>query len=211
MLNLFINSTTYGQVIGATFNIDGAGSLAERRITQFTEVEAPIYTKEIDTTKVTQLFVSGQTDKVNRMSKAITVENIRVNSLSMLLRELTLIANLESQDMIIAYLPGELLQEVESGRVKFYLDGTTETTYYSNYELELWSQVLPLIQSLYCRIVFKNIASCKKNLSNTQVQADRCAIYASMYQKLLTSYREMKAIKGNAVSSPTVENTGDIF
>ena len=211
MLNLFINSTTYGQVIGATFNIDGTGSLAERRLTQFTEVEAPVYEKVIDTDKLAHLFTSGQTDRVKKMSKAIEVETIRVNALSMLFRELTMIANLESNDMIIAYLPGELLQEVESGRVKFYLDGTTDTVYYSEFELDLWRQVLPLIQSLYCRIVFKNIASCRLNRSNTQIQADRCAIYASMYQKLLTAYRDMKALKGNTAQTPVVNNNEAIF
>ena len=204
MLNLFINSTTYGQVIGATFNIDGEGTLAERRLTSFTEVEEPVYEKAVDSTKITQLITSGQTDKVSKLGKAIEVETIRVNALAMLLRELTMIVNTESNDMIIAYLPGELLQEVESGRVKFYLDGTAETIYYSDYELDLWRQVLPLIQSLYCRIVFKNIASCKTNRSNTQIQADRCAIYASMYQKLLTAYREMKALKSGNMQTTAV-------
>lgn len=204
MLNLFINSTTYGQVMGATFNMDAPGSLAERRITQTIDVEAPVYEKVIDSAKITQLIATGQTDKVSKMGKAIEVETIRVNALAMLLRELSLIASLESNDMIIAYLPVELLQEVESGRVKFYLDGTTETIYYSEYELELWRQVLPLIQSLYCRIVFKNISSCKNNRSNTQVQADRCAIYANMYQKLLTAYRDMKALKSGNMQTTAV-------
>lgn len=206
MLNLFINSTTYGQVMGATFNMDSPGSLAERRITQFIDVEAPLYVKDVDSTKITQLIAAGQTDKVSKMGKAIEAETIRVNSLAMLLRELSMISSLESNDMIIAYLPGELLQEVESGRVKFYLDGTAETTYYSDYELQLWGQVLPLIQSLYCRIIFKNINSCKNNRSNTQVQAERCAIYANMYQKLLTAYRDMKAIKAGNVQSTTVSS-----
>ena len=204
MLNLFINSTTYGQVMGATFNMDTPGSLAERRITQSIDVEAPVYEKVIDSAKITQLIATGQTDKVSKMGKAIEAETIRVNSLAMLLRELSMISCLESNDMIIAYLPGELLQEVESGRVKFYLDGTAETVYYSEYELELWRQVLPLIQSLYCRIVFKNISSCRNNRSNTPVQADRCAIYANMYQKLLTAYRDMKALKSGNVQAPAV-------
>lgn len=204
MLNLFINSTTYGQVMGATFNMDAPGSLAERRITQTIDVEAPVYEKVIDSAKITQLIATGQTDKVSKMGKAIEVETIRVNALAMLFRELSLIASLESNDMIIAYLPVELLQEIESGRVKFYLDGTTETIYYSEYELELWRQVLPLIQSLYCRIVFKNISSCKNNRSNTQVQADRCAIYANMYQKLLTAYRDMKALKSGNMQTTAV-------
>lgn len=206
MLNLFINSTTYGQVMGATFNMDAEGSLAERRITQSIDVEAPVYEKVVDSAKITQLITTGQTDKVSKMGKAIEAETIRVNSLAMLFRELQLISSLESNDMIVAYLPAQLLQEVESGRVKFYLDGTTETAYYSEYELNLWRQVLPLIQSMYCRIVFKNIASCKNNHSNTQIQADRCAIYANMYQKLLTAYRDMKALKSGNVQSPTVSN-----
>ena len=204
MLNLFINSTTYGQVMGATFNIDGEGSLAERRLTQFTEVEEPVYHKTVDSEKITQLIATGQSDKVSKIGKAIEIETIRVNALAMLLRELSMISNLESDDMIIAYLPVELLQEIESGRVKFYLDGTTETIYYSTYELELWRQVLPLIQLMYCRIVFKNISSCKTNRSNTPVQADRCAVYANMYQKLLTAYRDMKALKSGKTNAPSV-------
>ena len=116
----------------------------------------------------------------------------------MLKRELELVMSLETEEMLIAYVPGELLQEIESGRVKFYLTDETETTYYSEFELALWKEVMPMIQALYCRLVFKNINACKQNKSNTPVQAERVNINAGMYSKLLTAFREMKALKSGA-------------
>lgn len=199
MLNIFINSTTFGQAMGATFDMNVEGTLADKRITALEDCEVcpPVYEKTIDANKVASLITSGQTQKVSNLGRAVEVENVRVNSLAMLIRELTLISMLEDRnDMLIAYVPGELLQELESGRIKFYLaDDSTETTYYSDYELSLWREALPLIQSLYCRLVFKNINACKKNSSNTPIQADRVSINASMYTKLLTAFREMKAMK----------------
>lgn len=197
MLNIFINSTTFGQAMGATFNLAVEGTLADKRITDLAncEVCAPIYEKVADPEKITAFIATGQTQKVSNLSKAIEVENIRVNSLAILIRELQLVASLPCNDMIIAYLPTELLQEIESGRIKFYLSGDSETTYYSQTEIELWKIALPIIQSLYCRIIFKNISACKKNVSNSSIQADRVSITASMYTKLLTAFRELKAVK----------------
>lgn len=199
MLNIFINSTTFGQAMGATFDMSVEGTLADKRITALEDCEVcqPVYEKTIDANKVASLITAGQTQKVSSLGRAVEVENVRVNSLAMLIRELTLISMLEDRnDMLIAYVPGELLQELESGRIKFYLaDDSTETTYYSDYELSLWREALPLIQNLYCRLVFKNINACKKNSSNTPVQADRVSINASMYTKLLTAFREMKTMK----------------
>lgn len=206
MLNIFVNSTTFGQAMGATFDLGVEGSLADKRITAIEncEVLAPIYERALDPEKVTALITAGQTQKVSNLGKAVEVENIRVNSLSVLIRELQLASSLEDTGMIIAYMPTELLQEIESGRIKFYLNDETETTYYSKTELELWKIALPLIQNLYCRIIFKNINACKKNVSNSPVQADRVAINASMYNKLLTAFREMKAQKTGQQNAPAV-------
>lgn len=206
MLNIFINSTTFGQALGATFNMAVEGSFSDKRVTpdENIEVLAPIYERAIDPNKITALLASGQTQKVTNLGKAVEVENVRVNSLNVLIRELRMISALESEGVIIAYLPGELLQEIESGRVKFYLnDSEAQTTYYSALELELWRQAMPLIQALYHRIVFKNIASCRKNISNTQIQADRVAIVGSMQAKLLNAYREMRALRNNPASQVT--------
>nr|DAV25264.1 MAG TPA: hypothetical protein [Caudoviricetes sp.] len=199
MLNIFINSTTFGQAMGATFDMSVQGSLADKRLTDLSNCEVcqPVYERVIDANHVASLITAGQTQKVSNLGKAVEVENVRVNSLAMLVRELVFVSMLENRnDMIIAYVPGELLQELDSGRVKFYLaEDSTETTYYSDIELALWKEALPLIQNLYCRLVFKNINACKKNVSNTPVQADRVAINANMYTKLLTAFREMKAMK----------------
>lgn len=200
MLNIFINSTTFGQAMGATFNLAVEGSLADKRVTALEncEVVAPLYERTVDAEKIASLIATGQTQKVSNLGKAIEFENIRVNSLAMLVRELELVASLESNEMIIAYVPGELLQELESGRVKFYLAGSeSNTTYYSEFELNLWHHAMALIQSLYCRLVFKNIASCRKNVSGTAVQADRVNITASMYTKLLVAFKEMKIAKSS--------------
>lgn len=212
MLNLFINSTTFGQAMGATFDMSVEGSFADKRVTpdENIEVLAPIYERVIDANRITALIQSGQTQKVSNLGKAVEVENIRVNSLNVLIRELNMISAMESTGVIIAYLPTELLQEIESGRIKFYLnDSSAETTYYSKTELELWAQAIPLIQNLYSRIVFKNIASCRKNVSNTQVQADRVAIVASMQSKLLTAFREMKALRNGAQAQQS--NPGEVI
>ena len=200
MLNLFINSTTFGQAMGCTFDMGVEGSFADKRITSDENIEvlSPIYERVIDADKVSALIQAGQTQKVSNLGKAVEVENVRVNSLNVLIRELKMISELENTGVIIAYLPTELLQEVESGRVKFYInDSEAKTTYYSKTELELWAEAMPLIQALYSRIVFKNIPACKKNVSNTQIQADRVAIVASMYNKLLNAFREMKTVRNS--------------
>lgn len=212
MLNTFINSTTFGQAMGATFDMDVQGSLADKRLTAIEDCEVgmPVYERAINPEKVTALITAGQTQKVSNLGKAVEVENVRVNSLNMLIRELTVISAMETNTMIIAYVPPELLQELESGRIKFYLaEDSNETTYYSEFELNLWREALPLIQNLYCRLVFKNINACKQNKSNTPVQADRVSINASMYTKLLTAFREMKAMKTGA--SQAVASGGPAF
>lgn len=213
MLNIFINSTTFGQAMGATFDMSAEGSLSDKRVTDLEncEVCAPIYEKAVDPTKITSLIATGQTQKVSNLGRAIEAENVRVNSLAMLIRELELVASIESNEMIIAYVPAELLQELESGRVKFYLaDDSSKTTYYSEFELNLWQHAMPLIQSLYCRLVFKNIASCRKNVSGSDVQADRVNITASMYTKLLIAFREMKTAKSN-VQAPAQSSGESAF
>lgn len=213
MLNIFVNSTTFGQAMAATFSMDTEGSLADKRITAIEDCEvlAPIFEATIDATKISALITAGQTQKVSNLGKAVEVQNIRVNSLNVLIRELQLVASLDTNEMVIAYVPGELLQELESGRIKFYLgDDATETTYYTTDELALWNTALGLIQQLYCRLVFKNIASCKKNVSNTAMQADRVNIAGSMYNKLLNAYREMKSLKTGQQNAP-VTSGGDAF
>lgn len=195
MLNLFINSTTLGQAMGASFDMDVEGTLADKRITEDAncEVIAPIYRRAIDANKVAELVASGQTQKVSTLSKAIDAECVRVNTLSMLIRELELVAALDSTDMIVAYVPTELLGELQSGRVKMYIgENATANPYFSELELGLWAHAMELIQSLYHRLIFKNIAGCKKNSNNDPVQALRGAITGAMYGKLLTAFREMK-------------------
>lgn len=196
MINIFINSTTWGQAMSATFNMSIEGSVAQKRLTPIEEctVNDPVYEKVLSAEKVAQYIAQGK--KVGNLDKAVITENIRVNSLNALIKELEFVSNYDNKDMIIAYVPTELLQELESGRIKFYLaEDSKGTTYYSDFELELWKKALPLIQDLYCRIVFKDINACKKNVSKTQIQADRVSIYNNMYAMLLTAFREMKAIK----------------
>lgn len=207
MLNIFVNSTTYGQTMGATFDMSTEGSLIDKRVTSVEncDVVPPIYQREISAQKVADLISAGQTEKVANLGKAVEVENTRVNSLAMLIRELTLVKDLkDNKDIVVAYVPGELLHEIKSGRIKFYLDEEAKTTYFSSLELELWKQVLPLIQDLYCRIVFKSIDSCKKNSSNTESQADRVSIYSSMQKRLIAAFREMKIAKSGTTSAAAV-------
>lgn len=212
MINVLINSTTFGQTIGATFDLSIEGALSDKRLTAIENcnVNAPVYERVIDVNKVTSLIASGLTQKVNNLSKAIEVENVRVNSLNMLLRELQFIHETFGAEIpngvITVYVPGELLQELQSGRVKYYLDDTVESTYYSNTERALWREVLPLVQFYFCNIVFKNISGCKKNMNETQEQADRVSIFNSMYSKLLTAYRELKAVKTGGVTQVTAVN-----
>lgn len=206
MFNVFVNSTTFGQAMGATFDLSIEGSLADKRVTapENCKVLAPIYERKVDANRVTSFISTGQTQQVSKLAKAVDVENVRVNSLAVLIRELQMISEIDTDCMIIAYMPLELLQEVESGRVKFYMSGETTTTYYSQTELDLWRTALSLIQSLYCRIVFKNINACKKNNTNSPVQADRVNINASMYNMLLTAFRELKAERTKPKTTPAV-------
>lgn len=196
MLNIFVNSTTFGQAMGATFKMDAVGTLSDKRVTPLNlcNVVAPVYGRVMNAEKVTALINSGQSSKVSNFAKAIETEKIRVNSLNMLVRELSMINAMEDcNEMITAYVPAPLLSELESGRVKVYLfDESVETTYYSKFELELWKNANALIQQLYCRLIFKKIDSCKVNVSNTPIQAERVDIYNSIYEKILVAFREEK-------------------
>ena len=92
MLNIFINSSIYGQSIGSTFNFSQAvigKPLSSRRLTPnaYANIIAPIYERQIDMEKITMLYKSGQIDKVNKLNRGVYSENIRVNSLYVLIRD----------------------------------------------------------------------------------------------------------------------------
>lgn len=201
MINLFVNSTTFGQAMGATFNLAQEGTLSEKRLTPLEncEVLAPAYEKMPNAMEIADLISRGDNEKVTKISKAISAENIRVNSLVVLMRELQFVHETFGLEIpggvITAYVPAELLKELHQGRVKYYLDENAETKYYSEFERAIWRQVMPLLQFYFCNIVFKNIASCKVNERQDPIQQHRANIHASIYSKMLTAYREMKALR----------------
>ena len=209
LLNVFVNSTTFGQAMGATFDLSVAGDLSNKRITALEDcaVLEPIYEKQIATEKIAEYLKTGQTQKVSNLGKAIETENIRVNSLAVLIRELALVLSLETEEPVTVYVPYALLQEIQSGRIRYYLAENTNS-YYSQQEIELWKEALPLMHEMFYRLVFKSIDTCKSNSNNDPVQALRVSISNSMYARLLKSYKEFKAIK--AGTQATV-NFGDAF
>lgn len=204
MLNVFINSTTYGQVMGATFDLAIQGTLADKRLTALEDcaVQEIFYEKEISAEKVSNYIAQGLAEKVTGLGYAITSENIRVNSIGVLLRELALVESLDTEEPVTVYIPKPLLDEIQSGRIRYYL-GENTNTYYSETEILLWNQLLPIMQRLFMRLVFKNIETCKVNNNAQNVdQALRVDIYRNIYSKLLPAYKEMKAIKtGNTVKT----------
>lgn len=211
MLNTFINTTTYGQAMAATFNLDTDGStLAEMRITSIEDCNVldPIYEKEVRIEKVAEYLKNKQTQKVSNLGKAVETENIRVNSLAILIRELELINTLDTEECVTIYVPQPLLQEIQSGRIRYYLNENTNS-YFSEVEIELWKEALPLMHELYFRLVFKSIDACKTNNNNDQIQALRISIVNSMYARLLKAFKERKA----SMTGVTVAGTqvGEIF
>lgn len=215
MLNIFINSTTFGQAMGATFNLRIEGGLNQKRITSFEncQVQAPIFTAELDTVKIQEYASAGDMKKVNGLTKAVEIQNVRVNSLAVLIRELQMVKANTGNDMLLVYLPDELLNEISDGKIKFHLsddESTGENSYFSEQETELWRVAMPLIGELYSRLVFKSIKSCRNSSSNSPEQTDRANICASMYGMLLNAYREEKKARAemqNMAQNTTVEDT----
>lgn len=225
MLNLFINSSIYGQAIGATFDFSAEAigkPLTQRRLTpsEFSGICRPVYERKVDMAKITALYSTNQIDKVNKINRGMYSENIRVNSLYVLARELNNIIKLcESNDkykneMIIAYIPPQLLRELQTGRYKFYANGTSETTYYSEQELAMWIDINDAICTLYSRLVFSNIENCKENISNTAAQADRVKLYNTMVTIIKDAYNALKNERAKAATAKANNNSDidfDIF
>lgn len=226
MLNIFINSSIYGQSIGSTFNFSQAvigKPLSSRRLTPnaYANIIAPIYERQIDMEKITMLYKSRQIDKVNKLNRGVYSENIRVNSLYILIRELQLIDKLAvehpqlEKEMIIAYVPPQLLRELQSGRYKFYINGISESTYYSEQELTMWIDANEIIAKLYSRLVFTNIENCKANNTGTAIQQERVGLYNAMINRIKEAYKALKQQREIAAKSASVNkepiNTDDIF
>lgn len=218
MLNIFANATTLGQGVGATFIMEQEPSgttIVDRRITPNEDlaVAEPVAQRQLDAVKIAQLVASGQGSKVTAMTKAIESESIRFASLSVLVRELATVEAYEestgvTDEPIIAYVPTQLLNEILGGKYKFYINGRGETTYYSQQELSIWEVAVAYIQKYYTRLVFKDINGCRKNNSNTHVQAERVAIFNSMYSKMLESYKELRAQRSGVSHSVAVGAEG---
>lgn len=218
MLNIFVNTTTFGQPMAATFDIAEDGT--KKLITPLDEcsVYDAGYEQTISAEKLAEIAMSGNVKKMTSSMKAINAENIRVNSLDLLIVELNrvlpLIKEQETIDedgvvtpageVVTVYVPQQLLRELHDLRVKFYVYGSSESSYYSQYELDLWKKALPLIQELFLNVVFKNIDGCRKNLGETKVQASKVNIYKSMYKRLLAAYKaeaDSRKAEGKAVNS----------
>jgi hypothetical protein len=213
MLNIFVDSTTFGQAMGATFDFAIEGKLAEKRLTkqEDAKVMPSVYERTIDAEKILNFSKAGLTQKITNLQKAINAENKRVNSLNILVRELESIQETFAPDevgIITAYVPAELLSELQSGRVKYYLDDSAETTYYSKLERELWKKALPLIQHFFMNIVFKNVLACQVNKHENAEQAMRVTIYTQMHNMIRTAYREMSAERQTNGTAPAQEEDG---
>ena len=125
-----------------------------------------------------------------------------------------LIRKLE-KEMIIAYVPPQLLRELQSGRYKFYINGISESTYYSEQELTMWIDANEIIAKLYSRLVFTNIENCKANNTGTAIQQERVGLYNAMINRIKEAYKALKQQREIAAKSASVNkepiNTDDIF
>ena len=117
--------------------------------------------------------------------------------------------------MIIAYVPPQLLRELQSGRYKFYINGISESTYYSEQELTMWIDANEIIAKLYSRLVFTNIENCKANNTGTAIQQERVGLYNAMINRIKEAYKALKQQREIAAKSTSVNkepiNTDDIF
>ena len=212
MLNLFIASTTYGQTFSCIFDLRAEGTIAQKRITPAEECVAiePVFEKALSQEKIAEYISSGDVKKISGLGKAKETEDIRVNSLYAFYLQLDKISKMKKEKgVILAYIPQQLLYEIEGGKYKFTLLGEDNNPYYSEEELEIWKKIMPLLTKLYPRLVFKNIISCKTNKSGTEEQALRVTIYKSMYAVLLDAYKKAKAERKGAVDNPKLDSKDD--
>lgn len=166
MINVLVNSTTFANGIAGSYDFckENAETLKDLRVTEAKGISESIYRRELDTAKMQSLFVAGETDKAQRLASAIDKECTRVGALNALLEELKSIeAIADNYDIILCYVPTLLKREIESGKIKFHIFGGSVSSYYSDIELLLWDELLPILQNLYCKLVFKDINSCKTN------------------------------------------------
>lgn len=202
MINIFVNTTTYGQALGATFNLGMEGALSEKRITSDIDilVQDPVYERVLDTEKITSYAQAGQSKKVENAMAAVKIENIRVNALNVLVRELTLIETLEYDGFVQVFVPVELLDEIQTGKHKPYsYHPELVNPYYSEFERELWRYADALIGRMYERISIKSIAVCRSNRHDDPIHAERVQIVRFMQSNLSSAYKEMAAIKAKSI------------
>lgn len=202
MINVLINSTTFANGIGGSYDFSFEGELIDMRLTPFEPISESIFRRDLDKNKLAQLMTEGKNDEAMALINAVDKECVRVGALYVLLNELKAISKMENRtDMIICYVPTLLKAELEHGKVKFHLSGDNESSYYQEAELELWAEIMPLLSELYSRLVFKDIASCKANKlvnvenanpSSVLAQGYRVAIYTNQYSLMIKKFAEEK-------------------
>lgn len=204
MINILINSTTYANGIGGSYDFTKPGTtLKDLRVTEAKGISESIYRRELDIAKMQTLIGAGDIEKAQRLTAAIDKECTRVGALAVLVEELKAILPIaDSYDIILCYVPTLLKKELESGKIKFHISGNSVSSYYSDVELLLWVELLPIIQSLYCKIVFKDILSCKANNfakdddtaeETISAQDLRVEIYKRQYAVMAKKFGEEKA------------------
>lgn len=224
MINVLVNSTTFANGISGAYDFGKEGnSLKDLRVTPARPITECIYRRDLDMQKVTNLVAGNNLEKAQAQIAAIDKECVRVGSLACLLEELK---NIESSgiaddyDIILCYVPTLLRKEIETGRVKFYIYGKSVSSYYSDVELILWDELLPIISKLFTKLVFKDILSCKQNRVASQnesaedgtvtAQDLRVAIYQRQYAVMTKKFAEEKR-KFNAAKNTKIAVNDDEF
>lgn len=205
-LNMFVGATTFGSGLVATFDL-GADKITDystiRHVASKLGFIDGIYEKTPDIGKISAWSVSGATNSIQGHIKAIGTENKRVGALNALVKELESLRACGETGIITCNVPDCLYGEIVSGRVKYVLAGETESTYYSNIELELWKSFLPIHQEMYMQLVFnplEKVALARKgeNMAEaTPIRARRILLYSQMRQELNVRFMDEKEARKN--------------
>lgn len=203
----FIDSTDFGQTMGATFDLAIEGSVVDMRITTKEDcfVKEPIFEKVMTEEQLIKISKISTKD-LERIGMGYMLCTKRVNSLAMCCREMAnyaLMDDVESE-VITFYVPKVLLDEINSGRVKYYIhSGDIKSEYYADQEVELWKDFYDLYKDIADRIVFRNILTLipnkkyeeKDSQYNSRMTAEQLkennikkAIVSGLQQKLTQAY-----------------------
>lgn len=183
MLNLFLMSTVYGKATAMAYNINGEGSIKSRNLLDVAISEHSTAGKMTDA-ELGQ-FVRKHGRKALNKIWGDKQSTMRVSALSCLVDCFTELDTEDLKEPLTCYVPKALLEEIQSGRHKYYMcaEEDESTAYYSEAELKLWESFYDLTADITRLLIFKDVYSCNLEETHSQAQEERLAIYEYMVDK----------------------------